>query len=228
MGKLPWAVSLLGHAGALAGLALVAASRAPFALPRVSLMVHHEQALDAEPEYEEEVQLPESVAEPLETPERDCPDPPPIEAPPVDCVVQVEWPTPVGRGLTMRLRKPLRDPRRKKAAAAPQPARVNSPIRAKRALPAGPTRAAQAIRGGSGIVYPREARRRGIEGIAILRLNISATGQVTAVKLLTSSGHPILDTAAQRAAWNWRFRPALVRGHPQKTTLTRQVRFRLR
>ena len=221
MGKLPWAASLLGHAGLLTGLALVATRGAPPA-PRVSLTYHNEPALDEEPVLEEVLPPPDPVAEPREVVDQDEPDPPRIEVAPVDCV-EVAWPTPVGRGLTMRLRKPLKIRRRKKAAPAAAPA-----IRAPRRPPTGPTRSAQPIRGGAGIVYPPRARRRGLEGVVLLRLDISPAGAVTAVEILTSSGHPILDVAARRAAWKWSFRPALVRGCPKKSTLTRRIRFRLR
>ena len=230
MGKLSWAVSFLGHAGLITGLALVAASgRAP-PVPQVSLMIRDEQPLDAEPEFEVVLRPPDSVAEPRETPESDEPDPPPIEAPPVECIDRVAWPTTAGRGLTMRLRKPLRDPRRKHAAVASHPtaAPARPLTRAVKSAPAGPTRAARAIHGGAGILYPPAARQRGLEGVVLLSLELSATGKVTAVTVLTSSGHPILDAAACRAAWKWRFAPALLRGQPQKATLTRQVRFRLR
>ena len=53
--------------------------------------------------------------------------------------------------------------------------------------------------------YPSLALDRGLEGEVLLQLFLSETGEVTWVRLAKSSGHKILDEAAQTAAWDWRF-----------------------
>jgi len=57
--------------------------------------------------------------------------------------------------------------------------------------------------------YPDRARRRGLEGTVVLRLRVAADGTVERVEVATSSGHEILDRAAEEAAPKWRYEPAL-------------------
>lgn len=53
--------------------------------------------------------------------------------------------------------------------------------------------------------YPEGARRRGIEGLVLVRIDVDATGAAAACTLGTSSGNVLLDDAALRAARRWRF-----------------------
>lgn len=77
--------------------------------------------------------------------------------------------------------------------------------------------------------YPRSARNAGIEGQATVRFTIDRNGAVTAVRLVQSSGHAVLDEATlamvQRAS---RF-PAIPReaGNSQMT-FTAPISYRLR
>jgi len=48
--------------------------------------------------------------------------------------------------------------------------------------------------------YPREAIERGWEGRVILLLSLDPDGRVTGIEVASSSGHPILDGAALKAA----------------------------
>jgi TonB family protein len=48
--------------------------------------------------------------------------------------------------------------------------------------------------------YPPIARQRGLEGVAWLRFEIDRDGSARDVALARSSGHPVLDDAARRAA----------------------------
>lgn len=75
--------------------------------------------------------------------------------------------------------------------------------------------------------YPREAIQRGLEGLVILYLEVSAEGQVTEVKLHRSSGHAILDEAALAHGRKLRFIPARQHGQPVAATALSPVRFRL-
>lgn len=60
--------------------------------------------------------------------------------------------------------------------------------------------------------YPRQARRRGLEGRVLLRAQVDAQGLVAAVKVIASSGHAILDQAASENVRLWRFAPAQAEG----------------
>ena len=59
--------------------------------------------------------------------------------------------------------------------------------------------------------YPRVARKRGYEGIVIVRALVGIDGLVNEVRLDESSGHETLDIAALKTVQRWAFEPA-VRG----------------
>ncbi len=50
--------------------------------------------------------------------------------------------------------------------------------------------------------YPEEARREGIEGELLMKFTIEKSGKVTDVKVLRSSGYPMLDDAAKKALYD--------------------------
>jgi len=56
--------------------------------------------------------------------------------------------------------------------------------------------------------YPKLARARGWEGTTLLELSIDADGRVANARVLTSSGHEVLDRAALAAVASWSFTPA--------------------
>ncbi|MEF8722719.1 energy transducer TonB [Candidatus Accumulibacter phosphatis] len=65
------------------------------------------------------------------------------------------------------------------------------------------------------LYYPEEAVARGIEGEVRLILTVSDNGSITDVHVGVSSGHAILDKAAERAAWamgkvNWAYSRELI------------------
>ena len=76
-------------------------------------------------------------------------------------------------------------------------------------------------------VYPAEAVRQRIEGTVILRVTVSASGRVTAVQIVESSGYGQLDAAARAAVQQWKFEPAVRDGQPVDWTARLPVRFRL-
>jgi len=51
------------------------------------------------------------------------------------------------------------------------------------------------------VFYPEAARARGIEGTVYLFLVLSEDGIVEDVRIVTSSGYPVLDNAAAKGAW---------------------------
>lgn len=56
--------------------------------------------------------------------------------------------------------------------------------------------------------YPSVSRRYREQGKVVLRVYVSATGTAEKVEILTSSGSPRLDQAAQEAVRSWHFVPA--------------------
>lgn len=56
-------------------------------------------------------------------------------------------------------------------------------------------------------VYPREARRKKIEGIVHIRLSVSTEGAVDQAKVLPPRINPILEEAALQAVLKWKFKP---------------------
>lgn len=76
--------------------------------------------------------------------------------------------------------------------------------------------------------YPVVARRAGMEGNVTLRLTVLADGHVGAAEVAVSSGHGILDEAAQ--AWivgHWTYKPGLKDGAPAVSHATALVTFSL-
>lgn len=71
--------------------------------------------------------------------------------------------------------------------------------------------------------YPPEAIERGLQGEALVLLFLDPSGNAIAARLESSSGHPLLDDAAVRAARMLRSLPASA---PREALLP--VRFRLR
>ncbi|MGF1678758.1 MAG: energy transducer TonB [Candidatus Methylacidiphilales bacterium] len=79
-------------------------------------------------------------------------------------------------------------------------------------------------------VYPETARRRGQEGIVWLEVHINHLGTVEAVRIQKSSGHPLLDTAAQQAVQRWKFsapKKHQTLFHSDARTLIIPIHFRL-
>jgi protein TonB len=75
--------------------------------------------------------------------------------------------------------------------------------------------------------FPSEARRRRIEGRVVLRLAVSAMGEVSRVEVVESAGYAILDEAAIDTVRRWIFEPARRNGRPVASTVTLPVRFLL-
>ena len=75
----------------------------------------------------------------------------------------------------------------------------------------------------AGLFYPEEAIARGQQGEALVLLILDEAGNAVAARLEQSSGHPLLDQAALRAARALRSLPA---DAPRETLIP--IRFRLR
>jgi protein TonB len=127
-----------------------------------------------------------------------------------------------------RLAAKLDRPLRRKAPPSPSPRPSAPPAPPPASVrPGGPTRGPSLASMGERPEYPREARRKGLEGSVTLRLLVRADGTVADVQVHASCGHAILDRAAAAAAWTWRFEPALERGRRVERWTERVVTFRL-
>ncbi len=74
--------------------------------------------------------------------------------------------------------------------------------------------------------FPADARAKGLEGTVILRVVVSARGEVQRVEVL--KGDEPFSTAALSAVQAWRYRPALSNGQPIAVFQTVRIPFRLR
>jgi protein TonB len=213
--------SLLIHAAAF-GAALFAfvpgGGRDSPAVPGIRVDVVHAPA-PPEPRWvppDEPAPLP-PVAEP-ETP-WDPPEPP--LAPFADRGAEPPSapPEPPPSSFAYRLKTPLR------RFEAPAPPELPAPAPSARApgplLP--PRRIATAV----ATPYPERARARGIEGRVLLRLHVSAAGDIADAVVTRSSGHAILDDAALRGARALRFEPARRDGRAVACWIPHAVEFRL-
>ncbi len=62
--------------------------------------------------------------------------------------------------------------------------------------------------------YPIEAGLSGQQGVVGVVIHVSPAGTAVGVDLVTSSGHVLLDQAAEDAVMRWRFMPAVKDGRP--------------
>ena len=53
--------------------------------------------------------------------------------------------------------------------------------------------------------YPAEARRRGIEGKAVVEIRVDARGVVIEARVVRSSGSALLDRQAVKVLYDYRF-----------------------
>ena len=75
-------------------------------------------------------------------------------------------------------------------------------------------------------VYPPEARDARVQGVVILEVTLSRTGEVSDVEVVRST--PLLDEAAVAAVRQWRYEPTLVDGEPVSILMTVTMNFALR
>ncbi|OPX18617.1 hypothetical protein BXT86_00195 [candidate division WOR-3 bacterium 4484_100] len=76
--------------------------------------------------------------------------------------------------------------------------------------------------------YPRLALKAGIEGVVLLKGVIDTTGRVIRVEVLRSSGNSLLDSAAVKTFWTYRFRPAMQRGRRVLVWIKMPIKFRIK
>lgn len=74
--------------------------------------------------------------------------------------------------------------------------------------------------------FPLELACAGASGEAVLGVTIGVKGAPTEVRLVNSSGHEALDSAAIEAVRTWQFRPATRNGEPVTQAIQVPVNFR--
>lgn len=75
--------------------------------------------------------------------------------------------------------------------------------------------------------YPTIAQQRGMEGMVLIYVEVSALGEPLSVTLKQSSGFVLLDKAALKAVHGWRFAPATRGGQPVAAGVEVPIRFSL-
>jgi protein TonB len=76
--------------------------------------------------------------------------------------------------------------------------------------------------------YPPIARKLGLEGVVLLRVEVSAKGTADKVVIAHSSGAELLDEAAMRAVQGWTFVPARRGETPVAHPVEVPIRFQLK
>jgi protein TonB len=71
------------------------------------------------------------------------------------------------------------------------------------------------------------ARKAGLQGTSLLKIQILPDGSVGEIQLVQSAGDPSLDEAAQRAVKQWKFKPGLSGSKPITTWMMLPVKFEL-
>jgi len=76
--------------------------------------------------------------------------------------------------------------------------------------------------------YPRIARIRGYQGNVVLEVLVDRNGNVGDLRVLKSSGYPILDKAAEAAVKNWSFEPGIIGEDKVEMWVRIPIRFELK
>jgi TonB family protein len=117
-------------------------------------------------------------------------------------------------------------PLRALSVALPRERAKDGSLRPGQYMPFGPEVVAPSRVEGGPPTYPKDARKKGLEGSPVVEIWIGEKGEVVEVALLESAG-AALDTALLEAVARWRFSPARVRGVPVSVRMTVQHHFRL-
>lgn len=76
-------------------------------------------------------------------------------------------------------------------------------------------------------VYPYSAKKRGEQGLVLVRVRVNEAGRVESSTLYRSSGHADLDEAAVACVWKWSFAPGQSGGSAVESSAVVRVSFRL-
>jgi len=76
-------------------------------------------------------------------------------------------------------------------------------------------------------LYPRRARKRGIEGWVKTGFTIQPDGSVSGIQILESEPAGIFDSITRRTVSKWKFKPQLLNGKPTAREVEKIIRFNL-
>jgi protein TonB len=76
--------------------------------------------------------------------------------------------------------------------------------------------------------YPALARRKGLEGHALVEVRVLPDGSCADPKLLECAGSPLFGDVSLETIRAWRYRPATLGGHPVESTQRVRFVFKLR
>lgn len=76
-------------------------------------------------------------------------------------------------------------------------------------------------------IYPRAAIAQNLQGEVVVWVEVNTSGEPLRVRVDHSSGHAILDEAAVRGAWKWKFSPARLGQAPIKSQVRVPIQFRI-
>ena len=77
-------------------------------------------------------------------------------------------------------------------------------------------------------LYQQRLAHSGVQGVPVLRLTITESGDVADAQVIQSSGRPELDEIAARCVEGWHYKPAVKDGKPTTALLTIALMFHLR
>jgi len=231
-------VSLLLHAGMLAGGTMLVVSPSGGAVESPSLVlpaVVSIESVSVEPSLELNAG---SVSEVPAAPESSAPEPLPVEQPLQEILpILHEQPAPLPTPVSP-------PPTRKKARVVNKAVQVREVSVEGDGPPSAPQvmTGASMVGGGGGSTvtemeakpdaprnappeYPYAARRARQQGTVLLLVEVDCDGSATNVQLHRSCGHSLLDEAAKVAVEKWRFRPASAGGIVKASRVVVPVRF---
>lgn len=76
--------------------------------------------------------------------------------------------------------------------------------------------------------YPQMARKRGFQGVVVLEVLVDTDGSAADLRVLSSSGHPVLDRTAVAAVKHWTFDPGTRGDKKEKMWVRVPIRFQLK
>ncbi|MFD2206922.1 energy transducer TonB [Kiloniella antarctica] len=76
--------------------------------------------------------------------------------------------------------------------------------------------------------YPKRAKNKRLQGQVILRARVDEQGLVEDIVIWQSSGHKLLDKAAEKAMWAWQFTPAKQAGIKTASWVEFPINFAIR
>ena len=77
-------------------------------------------------------------------------------------------------------------------------------------------------------VYPAAARRRGMQGVVLLKVNVNNKGNVEKLDVLQSSGYKVLDLSAVNSVKHWKFIPAKIGEDSVSSVIEIPIKFSLK